>query len=243
MGAGVSSVCWKGALVDAWLDVGGSDSVKVGLGANGFAPGVDWSAWFQPASRSAAGEFGMSPSCTTPSAAIKASRSDALLLDARAEHTTHELTHARLRDHDALLDEVTLERGAELIGRLVTGADVSAERLLHDVGELFRVLRVKLARIRYLPGGHQLQRVSRVFSAEQALARRELEEHDSEREDVAPAIDLLCLRLLGRHVGELALDRVVVAELAVHRGVRDAEVHELRLTVETHQDVVGEMSQ
>jgi hypothetical protein len=98
---------------------------------------------------------------------------------------------------------------------------------------------VKVAGIGDLAARDELERVSGVLTAEQALARRELEEHDAEREDVAPAIDLLRLRLLGRHVGELALDRIVAAELAVRGGVRDAEVHELGLPVEPHQDVVG----
>jgi len=49
----------------------------------------------------------------------------------------------------------------------------------------------------------ELERVPIVAAAETADTRRQLEEDDAEREDVASAVDGLGLRLLRRHVADL----------------------------------------
>ena len=54
-----------------------------------------------------------------------------------------------------------------------------------------------------------------------------LGQHDAEREDVAPRVELAPDDLLGRHVAELALELSGVGAALDLRGARDAEVGEL----------------
>ncbi|MFT3766140.1 MAG: hypothetical protein QM820_11595 [Minicystis sp.] len=83
---------------------------------------------------------------------------------------------------------------------------------------------------------HGLEERLVVELPERRAQREQLVEHDAERVDVAPAIDLLPPRLLGRHVPDLALEHAgLVAEEA---GAGDAEVGDLHHALVRHEDVL-----
>ena len=66
-----------------------------------------------------------------------------------------------------------------------------------------------------------------------------LEEDDSERKDVGAGVDLEPLRLLGRHVGDRALGRVVVRASGMAGDECDAEVSDFDVSVFGEEDVLG----
>ena len=68
---------------------------------------------------------------------------------------------------------------------------VLRERLHHDLLELDRVAAHDRRRPRDVALLHLRERVEIAVHAEEALPRRELPEHDAEREDVGAAIELL----------------------------------------------------
>src|SRR5262249_47510268 len=61
----------------------------------------------------------------------------------------------------------------------------------------------------------------------QALAREQLVEDDTEREDVGTTIELLAPAVLGRHVRELAFEHARLGAGDAVGGLGDAEVEEL----------------
>jgi hypothetical protein len=80
--------------------------------------------------------------------------------------------------------------------------------------------------------------VRRRLPLKKAFPGRELEQHDAEREHVAPSIEHVATGLLGRHVAEFPLDLVVPVGVSLERSVRDAEIDEPRTTVRADQNVV-----
>ena len=64
----------------------------------------------------------------------------------------------------------------------------------------------------------------------QAVADEQLPQHDDERVDVA-LLRRLAAQLLGRRVGELALERALARDVRGHRRLRDAEVEQARRAV------------
>ena len=64
----------------------------------------------------------------------------------------------------------------------------------------------------------------------------DLPEDDPERVEVAPPVDVLAARLLGRHVAELALEDALL--LGEEARARDAEVGDLHRALEREEDVL-----
>ena len=71
------------------------------------------------------------------------------------------------------------------------------------------------------------------------MARQPLEQAGAEGEDVAAIVDLVPARLLAREVGELAFDHARLRLRQAPRGLGQAEVDHLHLTLEGEQDVLG----
>ncbi len=126
----------------------------------------------------------------------------------------------------------------ELVGRLVALGEVLGERLLQDrhervvVGALRDQVEVGVFVGDLVEDRHQVVRVER------PAAGRELEQHAADAEEVAAAVDLLPLHLLGRHV----VGRPHHVAGAGHRRgghVRHAEVHDLHRAVFLDEDVGG----
>ena len=76
---------------------------------------------------------------------------------------------------------------------------------------------------------------------ERRPADEHLVEHDAERVDVAPAVDVEALGLLGREVGRGAHDQAGLGDLVVEIAdrPRDAEVGHLHLAVGGDEHVAG----
>jgi hypothetical protein len=85
---------------------------------------------------------------------------------------------------------------------------------------------------------HQPQGARVALPAEQVLPRHQLPQHDGEGEDVGARVDLLRVRLLGRHVGELALEDARRGVDHLVGGLGDAEVDQLHVPVAREQHVV-----
>ena len=77
-----------------------------------------------------------------------------------------------------------------------------------------------------------------VSPLEETLARQQLVQDDAEREEVAPTVDRLSPRLLGRHVLDLALERPGLGLGGLRRGLGDPEVAELDVALVRDEDVL-----
>ena len=77
-----------------------------------------------------------------------------------------------------------------------------------------------------------------VVAREKALQREQLPQADAEREDVGALVDRQAAHLLGRHVPELALDGPHLRARQLARCLGDAEVDDLHVAVERHEDVL-----
>src|SRR6185369_11226784 len=108
------------------------------------------------------------------------------------------------------------------------------ERTHHDAFELDRILGAYFARSGVVTIRDQPHRFVIGLALEQATARRDFEEHDSEREDVAPRIDTLTPGLLGRHVARLTSR---LARFTRFPAVSEPEVDDLHFAAERHEHV------
>src|SRR5262249_35046444 len=132
-----------------------------------------------------------------------------------------DLARARVLARDELRDRVLERRGVDELllreerardrhGHLAAGLvpllALGRERLQHDGLELVGQLRDVRARRLDHAGADDIEERLAAEAAVERAAREDLPQYDSERIQVAPAIDLLAARLLGRHVAELALE-------------------------------------
>src|SRR5208337_848742 len=92
-----------------------------------------------------------------------------------------------------------------------------------------------LRRARILALADELQGLELALSLEEPPPRRQLEQHDAAREDIAARVEGLAPRLLGGHVRDLPLE---LAALGLHLHLRvalgDPEVDDLDVTRERH---------
>ena len=121
---------------------------------------------------------------------------------------------------------------------LVAVVDVLRERLEHDALELVGDLAVVGRRREDLDVADLLEGREVALADEQALAGEQLVEDDAAAEHVAAAVDRQAADLLGRHVAELALEDARLGLAALASGLGDAEVDDLDLALERHQDVL-----
>ena len=90
----------------------------------------------------------------------------------------------------------------------------------------------------HLEREHAVERLGVVGAAKQRPQRQELVQHDAEREYVDAPIDALAANLLGREIGELALDRAGARLVQLRRRLGDTEVEHLRRPVAAQEQVV-----
>ena len=131
-----------------------------------------------------------------------------------------------------------LELVVEIDRVLVAILGILRERLQHDALELVGNAAVVRRRRQDLDVANFLERRKVALADEQPLAGEQLVEHDAAREHVAAPIDRNAADLLGRHVAELALEDAGLRLVALVRGLRDAEVDDLDLALERHEDVL-----
>ncbi len=161
----------------------------------------------------------------------------------RSELLLEEHLH-ELRDGDAAHGELRvtdegLEIRLHLAGALVALLAVLLEGAHHDRLEAGRISGRDPRGVRVVALDDELERLVLGRALEQALARRELEEHDAEREDVAPRVDVFAASLLGRHVRDLALELPALRALGrLRAALRDAEVDDLHVAREADDDVL-----
>jgi hypothetical protein len=139
--------------------------------------------------------------------------------------------------------DLRAERGqrlGELVRALRALIAILRERVLHDGVELRRDLGPRLADRRDLRVEHDRRHrlvLARAF-VERAPGER-LVEADAEREHVAAPVERHALVLLGRDVRELPLEVAGLGLVLLRRGLRHAEVEQLRDAVEADHDVLG----
>ncbi len=76
------------------------------------------------------------------------------------------------------------------------------------------------------------------FCLAQTTTEDAFEKRDAESKDVGPSIELFTTRLLGRHVGEFALEDAGLRAFSTHaRDSRDAEIGETNATVARDENV------
>jgi hypothetical protein len=115
---------------------------------------------------------------------------------------------------------------------------IASECAHADVLEDLRVALDLARRARDRVLGDRAHHLQLVGALEQAALRRQLVEHDAEREDVAASIERLAAALLGAHVGVLAFD-LAARRLGEAMGSgRDAEVEQLDVTAVGHEHVL-----
>ena len=111
--------------------------------------------------------------------------------------------------------------------RLIAFVAISLKRLGDDLVEGLWDRGPGRRRGRDLRLPHISDRFDVVFSLEEALAGQELEEDDSEREDVGPVIELHPLRMFRGHVGELSFQYPGIGCRYLGLGLRNSEVDDL----------------
>ncbi len=154
------------------------------------------------------------------------------------EQGLHERAERDRRYLEALLPREGLELDLQRLRRRRPSGGLARERPHDDRGERGRVRTLarparRLGRL----ADDLVQDVEVVRRREGRLARRELVEDRAEREHVAARVELFASALLGRHVGELALERALLRLRALVRPLRDAEVRNLDGAVVRHEDV------
>ena len=160
------------------------------------------------------------------------------LLDAVVEDRLRVSCNFIGRDEETTPHEQRLERTRELARRLEALAAILRQRLHHDLLEVDGVAPDQRRGTRDVALLHLRERVEIALHAEETLPRRELPEHDAEREDVGPPVDALAVHLLRAHVRELALERARARVAHARAELRDAEVDDLRDAVVGHEQVV-----
>ena len=160
------------------------------------------------------------------------------LLDAVGEDLAHERRHLLWAAERAAAHQEGLERTREIARRREAVLLALRERLHHAGLELGRVARDDRRRRRDDARLDLLERVEIGVHAEEALVGRQLPEHDAEREDVGGAIDLGPAHLLGRHIGELALERARARRRQAIGDLGDAEVDDLGVALVRQEEVV-----
>ncbi len=185
---------------------------------------------------------------------IAALRGDDLLAARRRGHARvvagHEVAERLVVDDRIGAVQERGEIGLQCPRALVALGQVAPQRPIDDRGQLLGHVGRHLAKRRNRLGAHALERGQPIFRAEQQLPGDELVHHDAERVHVAAPVDAAPLRLLGRHVRDLALDGlfgVSVVPAIVHVAqvleatpsrARDPEVEDLHLTLVADHHVV-----
>ena len=110
--------------------------------------------------------------------------------------------------------------------RLVAVARVLLQAAAENSRQMRRQVRAQLRNRRGLVAQDRGDHVHRARAVERTFAGQHLIEHDAEREDVGPRVDLPAARLLGRHVGHRAEDLALPGQLdaARRRHVGDVRV-------------------
>ena len=152
------------------------------------------------------------------------------------EQSLHHLAERDRRDREALLAREGLERDLQRLHRRIAIVGIGRQRPHHDRRQRGRVEPLVLG-----PGGRRshaagdpVQDLEIAVAGERRRAGRQLIEDGPQREDVAAAIDGATAALLGRHVGELSLERPLLRLGPLERPLGDAEVGDL------HRAVVGD---
>src|SRR5262249_14190988 len=78
-----------------------------------------------------------------------------------------------------------------------------------------------------------------VVAVEELMPRQRLVENDPGREEIGAPIERQLLRLLGREIRELALQRSARRSREPRGGLRDAEIDEAARPVDADEDIVG----
>ena len=127
------------------------------------------------------------------------------------------------------------------VGEAVVG--LAREHLHDDLGERLRRALARQLERRVLARVHAARGLEHRRRRERVAAGEHLVEHRAEREQIAPAVDRLGLRLLGAHVRELSAHATCarVARLVVDDrvpGLGDAEVGDLHLALPREQNIL-----
>ena len=126
----------------------------------------------------------------------------------------------------------------------VDGVLVAVLRILgqgpqRDLLQFLRDLPVVGAWGQDLNVAHLLQGGEVALTKEEALAGDHLVQADSHGEDVGAAVQGQAPHLLGRHIAELALEDASLGLGRLAHRLGDAEVHQLHLSLERDEDVLG----
>ena len=131
-----------------------------------------------------------------------------------------------------------LELALELAGGLVALVAVPRHRARADLVELRRDRRIHRRCARQVAGDQRPQLLVVALVVPQPAAGDGLPQHHAGREHVGPGIDLLAAGLLGRHVGDLALQDADAGVLRRVRRLGDPEVEQLHMPTERHEHVL-----
>ena len=161
---------------------------------------------------------------------------------AAREHGTNELLNrgrnvTRRREETELPCDV-LERACEVRSGREAILSIARERPRADEVELDRCVGHAIAQAWDWLEEQLPDRVHVAAALEQPPRREHLDEDDAHREDIASPIELLAVRLLGRHVRELSFQLTGPRLRDARIRPRDAEVREPGETVDADEDVV-----
>ncbi len=156
---------------------------------------------------------------------------DADLLALLDEEPGHEHAHLARADAAAEAVEEGVERAAELVGRGEAIGGPVGHGAIADVGELGVGVGDHLADARLPPREPAAQHHRLALALGEALPGDRLPEHHPHAEEVGPGVHQIAAGLLGRDVGELALEHAALGVAGRARGLGDAEVDHLHLPV------------
>src|SRR5262249_22892335 len=146
------------------------------------------------------------------------------LLPLLAEEPGHELSHLARSDPRAPAVQEALERGAELLGAGEAIARAVRDGAIADVGEPGVDVGDRLADPGLVPRGRAAQHDGLDTTGREALPGDRLPQHAAHAEDAGARVDGLPACLLGRDVGELALEHAALGVAGRAGGLGDAEV-------------------